>query len=145
MVSANGSGLPADVASHSATAGGHPANGGDLRRWTATGFGKSRARVAARITKKEARMGMMKAGRAGLPLIGDIHLPTGDVHQEAALRAGVIRVLREAVIPAVQPEMRAGSSRAEAGDQVMAADRLQGAVVPAAVDSHTGLIQITND
>jgi len=93
--------------------------------------------------RREARMGMMKAGVEGRLRTADILLRIGDVLLPGAdipLPAGVIRVLRrEAAIRVARPGMRAGSLRAAAGDRVMGGVAVRAAAVPAGVKRVEGV------
>lgn len=134
------SGRPVAVAGLPRVSGGGllPVIGGDLRRWTVTGCGRSPVKGEGRITRREARTGMMKADGAGLLPTVDGRLPTGGIlHRigDVLLPAGVIRVLhREAAVRVAPPGMRAGSLRAAAGDRVTGGVVVRAAAVPVGVE-----------
>jgi len=123
-----------------------PVTGGDLRQWIATACGRSAVRVAGLITRRGARMDMMKAGGAGphrsvdvpLPSV-DVPLPSVDIPRAAALPAGASPVhLREAVARAVSDAMPASSSPAAAESPVMVAVVLPAAAARVGVEPGRG-------
>lgn len=94
--------------------GSHPAVGGVLPRWTATGCGRSPARGEERITSNAVGVGMIRVAAGGVPLLRE-----GGVRRAIILRAAVLPEAGACI--RVSNAMRRGNSPAGAAGRVMAA------------------------